>query len=99
MVVICLLSFQIENPVLRLFILAIGTCAMMIDLCTSFNCRFHAYRTIIVWTLILSLFFFLSLRVCYLSIMPAWSTDLTNLIHFVIGLIVIVDQFLRGRIK
>ncbi|CAF4962776.1 unnamed protein product [Rotaria magnacalcarata] len=43
-VIISLLSFQIEEPVIRLFILSCGTCAVMIDLCTSLNSRYYAYR-------------------------------------------------------
>jgi hypothetical protein len=54
------------------------------------------FRSIIVWTLTISLFFFLSLRVCFSSIMPAWSSVIANLVHVFIGLAVIVDQFARG---
>ncbi|CAF1403287.1 unnamed protein product [Rotaria sordida] len=35
--IISLLSFQLEGPLLRLLILSCGTCAIMIDLCTSLN--------------------------------------------------------------
>jgi len=54
------------------------------------------FRSIIVWTLTISLFFFLSIRVCFSSIMPAWSGVIANLVHFFIGLAVIFDQFGRG---
>ncbi|CAF0860410.1 unnamed protein product [Adineta ricciae] len=96
-IIISLLSFQFENPVLRLFILSIGAGAAMIDLCTSLSARYHSYRSIIVWTLTISLFFFLSLRVCFKSIMPAWSGVLANVVHVIIGFLVIVDQFMRDN--
>ncbi|CAF0938632.1 unnamed protein product [Adineta steineri] len=96
-VIISLLSFQLENPVIRLLILAFGTCAVMIDLCTSLNSRYHSYRSIVVWTLTISLFFFLSLRVCFSSIMPAWSGFIANLVHVLIGFVVIFDQFGRDN--
>ncbi|CAF4166964.1 unnamed protein product, partial [Rotaria sordida] len=35
--IISLLSFQLEDPLLRLLILSCGTCAVMIDLCTNLN--------------------------------------------------------------
>ncbi|CAF4054460.1 unnamed protein product [Rotaria sordida] len=35
--IISLLSFQLEDPLLRLLILSCGTCAVMIHLCTSLN--------------------------------------------------------------
>ncbi|CAM4752299.1 unnamed protein product [Rotaria magnacalcarata] len=96
-VIISLLSFQIEEPVIRLFILSCGTCAVMIDLCTSLNSRYYAYRSIVAWTLTISFFLFLSLRVCFSSIMPAWSSVTANLVHFLIGLVMIVDQFGRDN--
>jgi hypothetical protein len=43
--------------------------------------------------LTISLFFFLSIRVCFSSIMPAWSGTIANLVHFLIGLVIIIDQF------
>lgn len=55
------------------------------------------FRSIVVWSLIISFFFFLSIRVCFMSIIPAWSGELTNLIHFVLGLLVLFDQFGRGE--
>ncbi|CAF1194292.1 unnamed protein product [Rotaria sordida] len=97
-VIISLLSFQLEDPLLRLLILSWGTCAVMIDLCTSLNTRYYSYRSIVVWTLTISFFFFLSLRICFLSIMPAWSGVIANLIHFLIGVGTIIDQFGRDNI-
>ncbi|CAF3496557.1 unnamed protein product [Rotaria sp. Silwood1] len=94
-VILSLLSFQLEDPLLRLLILSCGTCAVMIDLCTSLNSRYCSYRSVVVWTLTISFFFFLSLRIWFLSIMPAWSGVIANLIHFIIGIGAIVDQFLR----
>jgi hypothetical protein len=57
----------------------------------------RASRSIVAWTLIISLFFFLSLRVCFSSIMPAWSGVTANLVHFVLGILVLFDQFGRGN--
>jgi endonuclease/exonuclease/phosphatase family metal-dependent hydrolase len=96
-VITSLLSFQLEDPLVRLLVLSIGTSAVMIDLCTSLNSRYHSYRSIIVWTLTISLFFFLSIRVCFSSIMPAWSGTIANLVHFFIGLAVLIDQFGRDK--
>ncbi|CAF0778883.1 unnamed protein product [Rotaria sp. Silwood1] len=96
-VILSLLSFQLEDPLLRLLILSCGTCAVMIDVCTSLNARYYSYRSIVVWTLTISFFFFLSLRIWFLSIMPAWSGVIANLIHFIIGIGAIVDQFLRDN--
>ncbi|UJR37455.1 hypothetical protein I4U23_030158 [Adineta vaga] len=95
--IISLLSFQFENPVLRLLILSFGTSATMIDLCTSLSARYHPYRSIIVWTLTISLFFFLSLRVCFSSMMPAWSGVTANIVHVLIGIVIIFDQFARDN--
>ena len=99
----------------RLLILALGTCAVMIDLCTSFNCRYYSYRSvcceveraqgrvlsffrsIVLWGLTASFFVFLSLRVCFSSLVPAWSGALVNLIHFALGVLIILDQFARGK--
>ncbi|CAF2488407.1 unnamed protein product [Rotaria sp. Silwood2] len=95
-VILSLLSFQLEDPLLRLLILSCGTCAVMIDLCTSLNSRYYSYRSIVVWTLTISFVFFLSFRIWFFSIMPAWSSVIANLIHFIVGIGAIFDQFCRG---
>ncbi|CAF1522191.1 unnamed protein product, partial [Rotaria sordida] len=35
------------------------------------------------------------LRICFLSYIPAWSSVMANLIHFLIGIGTIIDQFER----
>ena len=56
-------------------------------------------RSIVAWTLVVSFFFFLSLRVCFSSIMPAWSGVTANIVHFLVGVLVIFDQFGRGKVE
>lgn len=97
-VVLSLLSFQIEEPLLRLIVLSFGTCAVMIDLSTSLNSRYHSYRSIIVWSLTMSFFIFLSLRVCFSSQMAAWSSVLSNYVHFFLGIAILIDQFAINKI-
>ncbi|CAF1175949.1 unnamed protein product [Didymodactylos carnosus] len=95
LVISSLLSFQIEEPVLRLLLLSFGTCVTMLDLCSSLNSKYYCYRSIVVWALTYSFFFFLSARVCFSSLIPAWSGVIANLVHFLIGLVVLFDQFIR----
>lgn len=57
---------------------------------------FSDFRTIVLWTLIVSFFFFLALRIYFDSLMAAWSSSRSNWIHFIVGLLILFDQFVRS---
>ncbi|CAF0869444.1 unnamed protein product [Didymodactylos carnosus] len=97
LVISSLLSFQFEEPLIRLLLLSFGTCVAMLDLCSSLSAKYYCYRSIVVWALICSLFFFLSARVYFNSLIPAWSGIFMNLGHFLVGFAVLFDQFIRDR--